>query len=147
MSQATKKRRITFYVALAEDGTPNGAFLSKKKALAAHERHGEFDVFTCRISNYKDNRELYCVAHTFWNEKYGFEDDAIKLFVKRIDLVKYLKKNGFLKNGMIEDHIVSLKEVESEYFEFDSVSDSYLRKRSLYFGTSPEEILIIKVKK
>ena len=143
----SKKRRATFYVALDEDGTPRGAFLSKEKALAAHELHGEFDVFTCRISNYQDNHELYCVAHTFWNDKYGFEDNAIRLFVRRIDLLKYLNKKGLLKDGLLESPTICLEGVESESFDFNEVPDSYLRRRSFLFGSSLNEILITRVKK
>ena len=51
------KRRATFYIALDKNGTPKGAFMNKHTALAAHKRHGEYDVFTCRVSNYQDNHE------------------------------------------------------------------------------------------
>lgn len=141
------KRRATFYVALAKNGTPKGAFMNKHTALAAHKRHGEYDVFTCRVSNYQDNHELYCIAHTYWNERYNFEDDVIKVFVRRVDMVKYMKKIGLLKDGLLEDWRVFLYENKSESIEFDAVPDSYLRRKSLVFGTSLDEIRIIKVNK
>ena len=72
-------------------------------------------------------------------------EQAVRLFARRIDLVKYLKMKGFLKDGLLEDPRVFMEENEKEDIVFDAVPDSYLRKRTLYFGSYPEEIKIVKV--